>query len=228
MAENEEPDEDGEDEPEPFGGEEALELARQGKDAWNAWAEDNPGRKVDFSAIDLTTEENEEISFGGFTFPGEALFSETKFQSADFNEAIFIGNADFSGATIEDYGWFQGSVFIGKAEFIGTLCKDAAFFLDALFEEDALFISFFFVNDANFQNATFQKNAIFIGATFTGPFVLDGSRFRVVPDFRLSEFNKHVTLHGMRVDFRRPTNSADVDQVPATEGICHRRPRPRP
>ena len=54
-----------EDEPETLSGEEALALAREGKDAWNAWALENEDRGVDFEEVDFTTEENKRISFDG-------------------------------------------------------------------------------------------------------------------------------------------------------------------
>ena len=42
----------GDEKSKPFGGKEALALARQGKDAWNAWADANPGREVDFDGVE--------------------------------------------------------------------------------------------------------------------------------------------------------------------------------
>lgn len=232
MAENEEQDE--KDKPEPLEGEEALALARQGKNAWNAWAEDNPGREVDFVGVDFTAEGNKDISFEGFTFPGEADFSEANFQYARFDRATFKGNAWFGKATFEGRAGFGGATFERDAEFIGATFKgdtwfdeatfeESAWFDEATFEEGAVFSRATFEGSARFEEATFEGAAGFYratfegdagfgGATFTGPVILYGSRFRIVPDFRRSEFQKHATLHGIEVDFRRPTKPDDADR----------------
>ena len=78
-------------EPHIFGGEEALALWRQGKDVWNAWADDptNDGCIVDFRYVEFDIEPGKEISFSGYRFPGQA----------DFRGATFSGDADFGGAT---------------------------------------------------------------------------------------------------------------------------------
>jgi hypothetical protein len=153
--------------PEYFLGEEALQLARQGKDAWNAWAEANPGREVSFEGVNFTLEGNNKISFAGFKFPGHANFSKTKFLDAKFGGAIFFGAASFSNATFE--------------------------------------------GEADFGGAIFKGYALFDGGTFNGPVLLGKSQFGIVPDFRRCEFKKHVTLHGMQIDFRSPTTEFEAD-----------------
>jgi len=45
-----------------------FELAQQGKDAWNAWREENPDIPDDFDGVDFTLEENKVESFSGFHF----------------------------------------------------------------------------------------------------------------------------------------------------------------
>lgn len=54
-----------------------------------------------------------------------------------------------------------------------------------------------------FSGAKFQ-GARFDGGTFTGPVSLENSQFWTVPDFRRSEFQKHVTLHGIEVAPKSP------------------------
>ena len=212
MAENQEQDEEEENGPEPFEEEEALDLARQGKDAWNAWAEENPGREVDFADVDFTTEENKAISFQGFTFPGDANFSVAKFKDAEFNEAVFKGNANFSEATFEVDAGFGWATFAGYAEFGGATFEREAGFDEATFEGKAGFGDVTFEGDARFYRATFEGDSRFDGATFAGSVDLNGSRFETVPDFRATNFEKHLTLHGIEVDFRRPADPADADR----------------
>ncbi len=189
MVENKEQDGDEEHAPEPFGGEEALELARQGKDAWNTWAEENPGRKVNFIEVNFTAEENKDISFQGFTFPGEVFFSRAKFQS------IF----------------FSGAVFKGEANFIETTFRQGVWFTEAAFKGMAYFTTASFDDVAGFSRATFEGNALFTGSMFSGVLDLHGSHFRTVPDFRGTDFKKHLTLNRMEVDFRLPTTDIDAD-----------------
>jgi len=45
--------------------EEDIARTQQGKNVWNAWAEENPGAEVDF-----TQETLRGINFSGFVFPG--------------------------------------------------------------------------------------------------------------------------------------------------------------
>lgn len=188
MAENQEQDE--ENAPEPFRGEEALELARQGKDAWNAWAKENPGREVDFRGVDFITGVNKKISFKDFRFPGGVHFAKAKFPDAGFDQAIFEGDAGFTEATFEGHAWFEKATFEGDAGFNAATFKGYA----------------------GFDGATLKGNTKFTGATFTGPVSLENSRFRNVPDFRRSEFKKHLTLHGINIEFRTPTEPDDADK----------------
>jgi hypothetical protein len=133
--------------PEAFSRDDALNLARKGKNDWNVWAEKkkNEGQKLNFSGLNFSTnEKNKAISFEGFIFPGDVLFSRAQFQDARFDGATFMGDAGFDGAT-------------------------------------------------------FKGDAQLDGGTFTGPVSLENCQFRTVPDFRRSKFEKHVTLHGVKV-----------------------------
>ncbi len=257
MVETKEPDGEDKPAPAPFGGEDALALAREGKDAWNAWADkkENAGREVDFTGVDFTARENQDIYFYGFTFPGVVRFAGAMFPDAEFaaatfegdawfDKATFAGDAGFGGATFEgdaQFGaanfkgaagfgaatfeaaagfdkatfagdaWFAAATFEGDAHFGAATFEAGAGFDKATFEGNAGFDGATFKGYARFAAATFEGNAGFSGGTFTGPVLLGKSQFRIVPDFRRSEFNKHVTLHGMEVDFRRPTEPTDAD-----------------
>lgn len=100
--------------------EEALALARQGKDAWNKWAEENPGIKVDFSGHDFS---KSGLSFTEFVFNGPVNFARAKFDLADFSETKFMGEStDFRFATISSGGaFFNDTKFSGKqTDFTGV------------------------------------------------------------------------------------------------------------
>ena len=85
-------------------GEKALELWRQGKDAWNKWVEEHPEADVYFFGTDFSKERNVKdvnvISFRDFLFPsGEISFCGATFGAGDvdFSEAEFgAGDIDFS------------------------------------------------------------------------------------------------------------------------------------
>ena len=50
-----------------------------------------------------------------------------------------------------------------------------------------------------------------MGSTFNGPVNLLGCWFWIPPDFRGTVFKKHVSLHGIAVDFRLSPKFADAD-----------------
>lgn len=226
MAENE-------DKPEALSGEEALALAREGKDAWNAWAAENRGQSVDFTGVDFTDADNTGISFGGYLFPGEAKFTKTKFQEghfegctfeefASFDWATFMGAAMFETAVFRKGNMFYEATFKGLANFVGATVSDFASFTGVTFGELATFSHAIFKGRTLFDRATFEKAAFFnstnfeesvtfIGGTFSGLVSLEGCRFAIVPDFRRSQFFKHTTLHGTHVDFRTP-EEGDADK----------------
>ncbi len=155
---------------------------------------------VNFSGFNFTTDENKAISFEGFMFPGDMRFFRAKFQDARFNEATFEGDAKFDEATFEGNARFEEATFEGNARFD-----------EATFEGEAWFGEATFKGDAWFNRATFKGYAEFHGGTFTGPVSLENSQFRSVPDFRRSEFQKHVTLHGVGIEFKRPAKASEAD-----------------
>jgi len=82
-------------------GEEALDIWRQGKDAWNAWIDEHPNVDIDFSGVDFRKERKKgsgAISFAGFRFgEGRVSFSRARFGDGDvwFLDTNF-GNGDVS------------------------------------------------------------------------------------------------------------------------------------
>ncbi|MCR4377717.1 MAG: pentapeptide repeat-containing protein [Rhodospirillales bacterium] len=201
----------------------AVTRARQGKDAWNTWAEDpaNAGTSVDFSGYDFT---DDPISFSGFIFPGHVTFAKctfgggTTFDSAKFKgEALFI-KATFGGDTMFDsarFGgdtkfWgatFDGNTFFANAKFDGnTFFANAKFggdvrFWHATFGGDARFIDVTFTKTAGFIKTQFDGKADFSSAVFGGPVYLDGAVFKFVPELRFTKIATHFTLHGARMAY---------------------------
>lgn len=185
--------------------EDALALARQGKDAWNAWAGKHEGWSVDFSKVDFTYYKNSSINFNGFVFPGYAFFHQVKFEKGDFEGAIFNGDVTFYMATFGEVANFNHAVFNSNAEFG-----------EAVFDVKASFVCCQFLKNATFQGAKFKDDVDLIAANFSAEdhstdfmrvsfdssLSLVFSKFTSVPDFRLTKFEKHVSLHDITVNYQ--------------------------
>ncbi len=168
--------------------EEDIARAQQGKDVWNAWAEENPGTGVNFHEAVL-----KQIDFAGFVFPGavdfvsasldaQVSFKDTKFcDTANFHNTNFLGSGDFHGATFKGEATFHrvrfhgggahfnGATFEGHANFLSAAFKvDSGVFKDTTFRQDAIFSEAEFQKAADFSGARFGKLAEFRSATFNG------------------------------------------------------------
>ncbi len=116
-------------------GQEAYDLYKRGREAWNDWAGQHAGWRVDFMGWDFPNEEF--LDFGFFHFPGGALFIEANFGDGgvsfykanfgdggvDFYKASFgDGPVNFTGATFGDGGvYFYKATFCdGRVDFSGA------------------------------------------------------------------------------------------------------------
>ena len=106
-----------------------LELARQGKDAWNKWRKENPKEPADFSGTDFTVPENKDISFADFEFGDRARFDRTTFGRL----------THFEGAKFGNYLSFTGATFSGRALFNNVTFRGWTLFTDVTFEKKAYF-----------------------------------------------------------------------------------------
>ena len=124
---------------------ETVRLFSQGRDAWNAWAEERlaerqafekegedlsepwdlgedaeawlEAAKVDFSGYSF----DEDAAFQGFHFPGDADFGAAAFSgNADFREAAFSGYANFNSAEFEDAADFTAIKAHSIFSMVGT------------------------------------------------------------------------------------------------------------
>ncbi|RVU37963.1 hypothetical protein EOI86_01260 [Hwanghaeella grinnelliae] len=180
--------------------EETWGLFKQGKEAWNAWADEMLTQRKAFAEEGAwpegkrPPEGNDQID--AWQAQARADFSEQEFGKgdgdfndfvfpfrADFSEATLKGNAAFSGATFKGDADFIGATFTGNAGFGGATFKGNAYFSGATFKGDADFIGATFTGNAGFGGATFKGNAYFIGATFTGNAGFGGATFTGDADF---------------------------------------------
>jgi uncharacterized protein YjbI with pentapeptide repeats len=179
-----------------------LDRAREGREVWNAWAEENPGAAVDFSA-----EELREIDFRGFEFPEPANFSRAiVHENVSFTDAVFHGDAVF------DYSDFLHSANLRRVRF-----EEDADFSHAVFRQ----------GDTNFSGATFEQNANFVSATFDqGAVHFRGTRF--VADVVFTEANFHraavfaEVMFGGKADFclARFSGSANFQKARFSEDLA--------
>lgn len=183
-------------------GEEAMELWRQGKDAWNNWVKQNPEADVSFKRTDFSIEPrtivNEEVGlhFKGFCFPnglinfsfvnfgdGYINFSDTQFGEGyvDFSKSNFgEGYVDFSNSNFK-----EGNVAFTRTQFIK--------------------------GHVDFSFAQFGKGIIDFRAVDFG----EGD-----VDFRCVKFSTIVTFAGARFD--KHANFISLDISEQIENICFR------
>ncbi|MEQ8585034.1 MAG: pentapeptide repeat-containing protein [Thalassobaculaceae bacterium] len=92
-------------------GDEAIALWKQGKDAWNAWVDENPEADVSFAGVDFSKHvaQGEGVSFDLWRFPviGTVSFSRVAFEDGgvSFVDTEFgEGDVYFTGARFGDGG----------------------------------------------------------------------------------------------------------------------------
>ena len=118
----------------------SLALYREGREAWNAWAEDILARRAEFeeadtwndvSRADFTEHEfDEDADFSGHIFPGDAGFDAAKFSGvAGFRDATFSGDAWFQQSSFKGFTSFKDGTFNGPADF-SAIKGETAFSLE--------------------------------------------------------------------------------------------------
>jgi uncharacterized protein YjbI with pentapeptide repeats len=147
-----------------------LELAKLGRNAWNTWADSELKKPAEQRAtVKLGGREIAHTNWGGFKFPGPA----------HFNNATFLGEADFAKTQFFTLAWFAGSTFpksssatfqdanfLGRADFSNCTFDGLGFFNSAHFESDASFNGSRFKGFAHFYSAVFKDAVDFCRASF--------------------------------------------------------------
>jgi hypothetical protein len=151
-----------------------LDLAAEGKDAWNAWRRDpaNKYDRVTFAGVDFSEAPRDEIDFSGFEFGDFADFSRCKWRGVGWLEIgghlkkFSPGRASFTGAVFGGWASFAGVVFGYGARFVGAAFGNSASFAGATFGDKATFAGATFGAGATFAFAAFGPQASFAGAAF--------------------------------------------------------------
>ena len=178
--------------------EETLALFKQGKDAWNAWAEEMLAKRKALEeagewAVDELGEgqtdatekwlEDAKADFLGREFTAEEFPEGVDFGGfifagvAGFDRARFKGAAGFDRARFEGAARFDRAGFEGAAGFLEAGFKGAALFDRARFEGAARFDRAGFEGAAGFDIARFEGAAWFVGAGFKGAAGFDRAKF---------------------------------------------------
>ncbi len=185
--------------------EETLALYAQGKETWNAWANDLLARREDSEAwkdaaeADFRSYAFQEAHFSEFIFPGNALF----------DGATFKGPAVFGGVTFKGTAKFEKARFTGIAIFSGATFESAAEFFEATFEaialvgalrtetEETVSVKNFvpdgaarFIGDAHFWKVTFKGLAEFEKVIFKRTARFASSIFESEAMFEKATFEK--------------------------------------
>ena len=186
--------------------EETWDLFKQGKEAWNAWADEMLSQRKAF-AEDGSWPQGKRPPKGNdqidaWRAQARADFSEQEFSEnegdfkyfvfpfcADFSKATFSGGASFMRATFSGIAFFTGATFSGGADFTSATFSGNASFRWATFSGDADFMRATFSGDASFTSATFSGEADFIWPTFSGDASFNGATFSGRASFSEATFS---------------------------------------
>lgn len=201
--------------------EETLARWGEGKESWNAWAEELLRRKARM----IEAGEWATNPFGqGDNPPTRAWLEEAR---ADFSEQVFPEPVHFAGYIFPGPVSFASSVFSGGASFDDAEFEAGATFAHARFETAASFKRARFEGVADFDDAAFMADADFEHARFVmesdGPLVIavrfNRSQFDGRADFRETLYTGNARFArsrfggGMRFDAARFQHAADFASV---------------
>ncbi len=201
--------------------EETLARWGEGKESWNAWAEELLRRKARM----VEAGEWAANPFGQGDNPATRAWLEEA--RADFSQQVFPEPVHFAGYIFPGPVSFANSVFSGGANFDDAEFEDGATFASARFEATASFKRARFNGVADFDDAVFMADADFEQARFVmesdGPLVIavrfNRSQFEARADFRETLYTGNARFArsrfdgGMRFDTARFQHAADFTSV---------------
>ncbi|MFJ6671465.1 pentapeptide repeat-containing protein [Actinosynnema sp. NPDC091369] len=134
-------------------------------------------------------------------------FSRCVLRRGRFDEARFVGYANFFGSEFEDGASFVRATFAGRAVFYQARFPRGVHFDQGGFDGDADFTRAWFAKDAGFSATTFQEVARFTGAGFTAlawfrdtrfaaPVTFSDTMFSAGADFTRAAFDRGVQFLG--------------------------------
>ena len=183
------------------------------------------GEVTNFGAADFRGR----TAFTGAVFNGHAVITGTFHDSLVFNDAKFLGRADFPGLCLVDDKdplldrafVFNNAIFKQDVSFSGAtfpssrvmfrraLFEGQADFMDSSFNGIALFDWAIFKDRAMFYEATFNSSVQFIEAAFEGDASFDGATFHNGASFNAVQVKSRFTMSGTKFrevpDFQQAT-----------------------
>jgi uncharacterized protein YjbI with pentapeptide repeats len=154
----------------------ALQSARKGRAALEAFQRANPSSTLDFRGVDFRDPQNECIEFSGFEF----------LLDVDFGEAEFGDTPD---------PWRFGACHSPSGR--GAV-RGAALFQEAVFNGHALFARASFGNGARFDGSVFRQGASFVQTKFAGHVTFSLAVFKTV-SFGESILGTHASFNDILV-----------------------------
>jgi len=192
----------------------AIALAKEGKDAWNAWAAENPGAKVNFSGADLGG-----VSFAEFQFPGGVNFSRAIFsEEVDFTGVTFSKEVNFSGAIFSARSYLGRVAFCSSANFTEAIFRNRVFFTQSTISDGADFGRATFSAEASFPKVTFSARADFIEAKFFKAVNFAGGSFTLWVRFDKASFYDEVDFSGWKFNGPAYFHGTSFSRVPIFHG----------
>jgi uncharacterized protein YjbI with pentapeptide repeats len=202
-----------------------LFIARKGKDYWNAWRRTYRSahialsglnqqklRNIDFSGFEFPTIEgkfcvdfsrskfSKENRFIGAIFGETAIFENSHFDSANFQNTIFGDNAKFGGAQFFDRTNFQNATFADSANFTATKFGGPADLSGCNFGKHLSLENAHFSGEVIFINAIFGTSCRFSGTRFSEPAEFKGSTFGDDLQFSPAHDNAHISFNCLNHD----------------------------
>lgn len=200
---------------------ESIALWRQGKEAWNAWADDILRQKAELEKAGTWQVEDDGIAIMGsnsetrkwmetaqidlsglhFMSPALAKIGQEEDGSpppeADVKTLVVEGDTiGFNGFVFPWLANFRGAQFYGEAEFgvdfQGAQFHGQAHFRFAEFHGQAYFLGAQFHQDATFRFVQFRKRTEFKEAQFHEKADFQGVRVRWQANFREAQFHRQA------------------------------------
>lgn len=204
-----------------------AELYQLGAEAWNIWARSTLDLLDEHDYIIPLGAPLGSPAFDGFEFPHNVTFQpkdttqrlnfsnsifhgDVKFQInrqenvAFFQEARFLGKADFSGITFADQNSFANAIFEKEANFKGATFQYTAKFEESKFHGKADFTECTYKLAADFTKCTFGNDATFEHAVFQARPIFTETKFKAtVPNFRAAHFASQYApdFHNARITY---------------------------
>ena len=195
---------------------ESLALFRQGRAAWNTWAEKRLAerRKLKEAGdwIEDSDPDKQNDATRAWHKATTADFSGHTFNSvADFSGFVFPGPALFREAAFSGKAEFRAAAFSGKAEFRAAAFSSNAEFSEANFSKIASFVQTDFTGFTSFDRCRFEECANYHAIKVSRSFSLSQAWFRQVPDFTQARFAESLKLYATHIEPQRvwPRSLAD-------------------